>query len=668
MMPCMPSPIMPGTADPMSVLATSASTGPSDLVNNLHQACQWTSGIPDYDDYIRGRSPDASTLRELASLPQEQRGKIMQSTKNKDPTHIDSWLLTCIRRAKDSRSAGPYQPARQSSIPTMPPQVVNNGPIMASPGRPPMQSFPGMQGPYQAMNQSPSAFMSAPTPPHTPVPDVRRNLFNSPANDSMHTPTWVSAAFASMKNMSECMGVVFEHLDSSRVELIMQLPTALQMNIAVSILFNPNAWHNPNEYVQRTVETVQRLAGPAGSASPTPAGQIFKVVVLTAGFSAGTGHMSLHAALQQMKRQQPETEIQVVGVYSFEIDKNAVQIEKQVASALGWTVHQCGDASNIRTFVYNNMASWQNCRFMLLASLPSKHLTDADDSGKGPGTALHQPGCRLVWEFHKTIIDIQLAAGPSSCVHLVMARSCKHHQDDNTLNGLLGSAMLSRPSHYHAPDNPKYLRSNPSLKGVDMKFLFEPIEAKQSIDGWVWLGNAAVSGETSNNESLQHALSDDILNASASRLFHPEVLKPSQTQALQSWLMEHMSSKEQRLLGRKMWLHFLGVRDTPLAKILDEVFPCYGTIIQVTGAQAAPSMTAAKMCGDVRYCRNCVTTLKLLSRCWHVAHMADVLVALVRITTKRWSDESQTEGWELFQQSHVHDCSDSCALQHSASN
>ena len=638
-------------------------------MNNLQQAAEWSTGIAEYDEYVRSREPSSDVLHELAGLQPSERAKIIQSTMKCHPGQIDAWLNACIRRAKQSSTS------RSVPYPAQPPRMPQNTHSPANAGFSLPSIIPASTP--SALSPVPSPVMPSPTMPspmtpvHSPAPapnsqgETRRALFASPANDSMTAPLWITKAFAELQDRSQCVAVIFENLDAMRVERLAQLPPYLQMNIAISMLWNPGAWSNPNEYIQRALDALQRLESPSSTTTVGTSKMTIKLVVLTVGLNLGTGHLALHAALQQMKRHHPDVIIQRVATYSFETDEDALKLEKKVAEVQG-SLHQCGDAEHLRAFVQANAQSWQDCKFLVLATLPSEGLVDTKGTGKGPGTALHQKGGRLAWEIHKTIGELQTLAGPSSCLSLVSSRPAKHHQDENTLNSILGASFTTRPTHYQGPASQKHVRTNPQLQQNDLKVHWKPIDPKQSIDGWVWQGNAVGAEMPTTGDNLQYDLHDDIVNAAGTRLFDPSLLSNYQKDALQSWVMQHMSTKEERMLSRKMWLHIFGVMNSPFLAAADSVFPCHGTMVQLSGTPAAAGSPTGKPCGDLRYCQQCAKVLKLLSRGWHVALKGDIIVGLLKKGIARWTDDKQSEGWWQAGHSEAHDCSSSCPLQHNA--
>ena len=66
----------------------------------------------DLDDYIRGLGLSSDLLRDLARIPQKERVKMYQNTRQIRPDHPESWLAKCVENwlhTTRGHRSNPYQ-------------------------------------------------------------------------------------------------------------------------------------------------------------------------------------------------------------------------------------------------------------------------------------------------------------------------------------------------------------------------------------------------------------------------------------------------------------------------------------------------------------------------------------------------------------------------------
>ena len=115
---------------------------------------------------------------------------------------------------------------------------------------------------------------------------------------------------------------LFKHLSPDMLAKITALGNNEQVSIAASLLYNPKAWPTPDVHVARCMEILSSLDNPGAVPTGLPQSepQLIKFVAITVGYGIGLEHMALHAALQQLSTEGSNVRVQLVNVYSFEVN------------------------------------------------------------------------------------------------------------------------------------------------------------------------------------------------------------------------------------------------------------------------------------------------------------------------------------------------------------
>ena len=158
---------------------------------------------------------------------------------------------------------------------------------------------------------------------------------------------------------------------------------------------------------------------------------------------------------------------------------------------------------------------------------------------------------------------------------------------------------------------------------------------------------------------MRSAPSRAVVQACADAVFDPERASPKIKAAMLVQHMKHLATAEVRLMSVKMWLHFLSLNQTCLPALIQETYPCFELILQVTGQKAPTGLASAVPCGSGRWCNHCEQALILLSKCAHVPLLTDTLVQLLRTTTEGWM-HNNLGFWNPCPEFEAHDCGASC--------
>ena len=271
----------------------------------------------------------------------------------------------------------------------------------------------------------------------------------------------------------------------------------------------------------------------------------------------------------------------LAGVYSFEISDQAKIVEAKLAARLGWTLHQCGDASNMLDVIRANAATWTGSKVLLFTRLPKPKQGSAG-APADEGAVLHKRGLRLVWPVLQTV-QYFTASDKTRLVHLFDIHLLKNRKDETWLNDQFGPAFLAPLKHYRSTTRVHHMRTNLRMPpGSNVRHIYKPIDLQQSLDGWKWTPTGVVKvdgAELAMNSAPHHT----VVKAASESVFSGTMLPSQLQQELHTQTMTHLQTKEQRLMSVRMWMHFLHLRGTPAEDALTEAYPCFRMMVQVKG-------------------------------------------------------------------------------------
>ena len=633
------------------------------LSATLTQTVSWEVGVAEYDAYLRECNLAPDVYARLAEIPLADRLKIMRSTFHIKPEYPESWLMKCCawedmvgRTRLGKGRGGPYtacnaQPnARSNAVGYSSPASVAQG----------FGSFDAAPSPPLGMIERDRVSVS-PGRASSPDATVRRSLW-SPGPAPQSPPEWVIGMHKNFKNKDKVMSLFRGSIDRDKIVQLSTLPLPMQLYIAFSCMLNPSAWQSVNEYVGRCIATFERLESP-GAPAPSFGMQTKSIplVIITVGYGMGLGHTAVHAALQHVSRGTSTANLQLVGAYSFETDTVAVEVETKIANELGWTLHVCGDASGLVQFVKNNASSWKGCKVLLMTRLPSGKSSTAAGAEVGQ-TQLHQKGIRLIWPILQVIQHLG-AEDKSNILHLADIKAQTNKEDEAWLNKVFGEAFEApldfKHFYYNVTTRAHHLRTNYNLRGVGIKHLYNKVDLFQSVDGWQW---TPCDGPANCPPPwvLPSAPSKALCKAATQALYDYSALPMRMKVDLKMQTMTHMATQEKRLMSVRMWLHMLSLKDTIVEKVLKEMHPCHGVMLQVNGNPPPAGQANAVGCGTGRWCKQCEESLRMLGKCSHVPLMTDILASLLMAAGESWGNQD-VKNFRDIPNEPAHECGPSCA-------
>ena len=640
-----------------------ASDSDGNFTESLTPAGQWRCGHAEYDSYIADLQLPPDILQSLARVDQSSRMKMFRSTWVKQPDYPVSWIEKCLERhwaPRNSNRGNPYQSAAGSGQPSANQTMVSAAATPIQHGTPRSIQSPA----------SSHASASAASAPHPAAIATRgraeapspRQLFAS--GSTLDAPEWIAQMRNQFGNRSLMLRSLFKHLNPEMLGKITVLGNNEQVFIAGSLLFNPQAWSTPNDHVARCMEILSTLDNPsAGLTNPARSQElVLKFVVITVGYGIGLGHMALHAALQQLSREATNVRVVLANVYSFEVHQKCVEVEQKVGKALGWSLTSCGDAQQLMEFVQQHASNWEGCKILLLTRLPKpKTSATSAEVFVGQTPALHKAGSRLVHQIVQVVQFFQRKQ-KDSIIHLADIHPMQHAPDDEMLDHLFGRRFTAPGAYYGATNRVHHYRTNVKLHDCSGMFqhMYHKVDVKQPQDGWKWTPDLSEAQRGSDGELVMNSSpSGAVVQACSEAVFDMSSVESKMKSAIQVQQMTHQATQEKRLMSVKLWLHILGLRQTCIATIARDDFPCFELILQVTGQQAPTGLSSAVPCGQGRWCNNCEHFLTLLGKCVHVPLHTDTLVVLLKSATQAWQ-AGLLDFWEACPEHEPHDCGPSC--------
>ena len=643
--------------------AHSAPHSSANLRQTITAAVNWRCGHAEYDTFISTLGLPPDLLESLAEVDQPSRLKMFRSTWQKKPDYPSSWIEKCLERHRSSKGGGrgtPYQ-REMASVPQTPLQTVASAAAVSMPQSTP-RSTPSPVSSHASVSAASATHPAAVvTRGIAELPSPRQLFASSPA---LNAPEWVAQMRSQIGNRGLMLRSLYKQLNSEMLGKMTALGNNEQVFIAGSLLFNPKAWQTPDVHVARCLEILVNLDNPV--AVPTSPAQsealLLKFVVITVGYGIGLGHMALHAALQQLSREATNVRVQLTHVYSFEVNQKSVEVEQKVVKGLGWSLTPCGDAQQLMEFVQQHASNWDDCKILLLTRLPKPKISaSSTEVFDCQAPALHKAGCRLVHQIVQVLQFFQRNQ-KDSIIHLADIHPMPHAPDDEILDQMFGRRFTAPGAYYAATNRLHQYRTNVKLKecGVVFQHMYHKVDMKQPQDGWKWSPEPSEAQQSSDGELVMNSSpSGAVVQACSEAVFDAAGLDKKMKSAIQVQQMTHQATQEKRLMSVKLWMHILGLRQTRIANIAREDFPCFDLILQVTGQQAPPGLSSAVPCGQGRWCNNCEQFLTLLGKCVHVPLHTDTLVVLLKAAIQAWQARL-SDFWEAAPEHEPHDCGPSC--------
>ena len=666
----------------------------------------------------------ADVAEQFMALDASQRLKIGKSTIAKVPpiSNLNSWIAACIRKHCETLNAAlTGKPpsgavfAPMQAVPVATPARAHPYQVAAAPVA---QSMTGMMMTAPMSGTSSAASMGLPQccPPAMGAPSRAPSQWGEPA-----TRQGIVAAAVPMPAMVPCIpcdrrpsepaggsevsltqsskrsvdevampgnirGVVEEYcthhkkgpflqavmgfLNKENRTALLRLPAEEHHPICYLMAMNPKFWKDADKFAQAFLAVrLQLRAAVQQRPEPIPeiasTAKVLRIAICHGCCGIGTSVHVLHAALEDIFQElaAENVQCQIVSEVGFDVDPVALKVAEawmskrnlNVAfverSAEQWALAVQADAERM---------SNQDVRAALLIGTPCNNLTHAKAGNMLQGSGLHTAPSNAVWDIHGASTVLQQTMG-GNFVFLSEQVKCAHEDDHKELDKLFGPATKSTSSSliYARGHRDRHIRCSPFLPNS-----WPHHDARRApclADGWTWNGNAENCADGFLNITVRGYLGNIASSVAIQVATGEPVLSAISSYELRCYESVKMSRNgEVRLANRELLLFWMGLEDTGLLEVFDELFPCMPRIFPTMGCEAGPNEGEA--CGQSRWCENCEIVLKLIGQAWEGHAMRDVSYAWIRKALFHWAnvDVLGPDSFFRLDPDLVHRCSDTC--------
>ena len=590
----------------------------------------WSTGRHDCDQWLVANIRDPMVFAELVTIPVGERRQLVSCTMKKNPpiNSPDKWVMKCINNVQQKHSQT-IVPRPQAS-----PMNYVPGPPVAWPDSIPKMQIPGAGA--SSLVSSATILLPGPLRSAVPLPAgtadggvISCGVMLSDSNlRSAQQPPWVVQGLKHLEAHSAMLRTVCQVIEEPVLQQFLAMPPSWQLKVATALLLCASAWALPSTYVQE----MMRLLPAQRQATATPRqidggkpGEL-NIVLLLNCVGMGTGHLVVSAALRVLKKLHPDVAVNVVSVFSFEIDADALVVESALIKDMGVTASQLGDVAGLPQLITQCGLQWKTagCFPLLLNSWPCKNTSRAASMpGRPDGSGLHMQHSRAMWPIAHAHMILARQFGSSGFGHLTEYPQCGNAGEERTVDTYFGTAFENNPRVYNAANRPRRIRTSPSAHSIQQHHAM--IDPHGPFDGWSWCGN----GQQEVIKAPLVTLRSHLIRLAESTVFGDRVLQEFEVQALDRCRMRHADTGEIRLINRRFWLHWLGMAQSPIEKILDSLWPCLQSIHSASG-MPAELIAGGEPCGKSRWCMHCERCYEMLGQAWHLTSMADCLVAVIK--------------------------------------
>ena len=598
---------------------------------------------------------------EMAKIPISERRQLVTCTMKKNPpvNSPDKWVMKCILNVLHKPSGGGFAPRPQAS-----PMNYVPGPPVSWPEVSPQHPIPTGVAP-SIVSTGPSMQAAQPLGTgHLLAGSSEGGLMSASVSLSANSsrvsqqPPWVVQGLKHLDEHSAILRTVCQVMEGPVLKQFLSMPPSWQLKVATALLLSPSAWDVPSTHVQQMMSLLPGvcvLTKLPIQISGSPVGELRVVLVLNC-VGLGTGHLVVSAALRVLKQLHPDAALNVVAVFSFEIDRDALTVETALMKDMGVQASQLGDVAGLPHLISERGQQWKTAGFfpLLLNSWPCKNTSRAASMPDRPdGSGLHMQHSRAMWPIAHAHMILARQFGAAGFGHLTEYPQCGNPGEEQTVTTYFGQPFENNPRVYNAANRPRRIRTSPCAHTIQQHHAM--IDPHGPFDGWSWCGN----GQQEVIKAPLVTLRSHLIRLAESTVFGDRVLQEFEVQALDRCRMRHADTGEIRLINRRFWLHWLGMAQSPIEKILDSLWPCLQCIHSASGMQAELS-GGGEPCGTSRWCMNCERCFEMLGQAWHLAGMADCLVAVLKLIIAKHVHHHQAVQFFETPDHEPHICGPSC--------
>ena len=495
-----------------------------------------------------------------------------------------------------------------------------------------------------------------------PLRAVAEQVSESSVAAMPQRPAWVLQCLCSATRM-EGLSRLLSPTDTGNLA---RLPEGMRDAFLQAMVFTPQAWSNPSQYVQQVIPLLLPLAVELAAARaaqqmvpavPRPLPKTFAVYFVSACSGCGAPWWRLRRALRHICKQFSDVQWSVAGALSYEVSADANLVACEVVKALPFKVHMRGCLSQWPDDAEQLAKNEGNRCFILLAGTECTDTSCANrgeiPEGKDP---LHGSASRTWFLWHRGVTMLARRVGATRVAHIAELPKCRSESSEKTLNEMAGSPVFSDATSWGGAERKRYWRTSPLIQGpVNRKYLeFEDPRGSCS-DGWVWAPTS---------RALSAGQFPVVLRA-----YWPTLVEKAYKYGKQGvWEEFNLQclrvgkGQEIKYAGVPFFLKFLGMTNTPMAHVA-RIFICQGVVDNRDGLRprtAAQEHTG--QCGQKRHCASCSRALVVLGKAWHVGQATEVIIRTLQRAFASWSDQANPDVGFWPWTAEPHTCGADCPL------
>ena len=654
-----------------------------------------STGNPVLDHYLMKQilpSLSQQAVEMLKEMGQTQRSRCMgkaQACAGGGPNNPSIWVTRWFENWQSSQKQQEY--ARQNGLPPPgQPQGIQPGvPFVPAPPRPVWgtpqlarpQAPPGSAGPTSLPTGLPSFTSDAlPLTLGSRVPaeesTTSRNTVPSPGSSdprAIQRPDWATAGLTAFKEnrVTEMCKQVFSQLGSETVAIMAAQTSRMQGYVCFSLCLNPMTWRD----LDKSAATLIKLLDSPPAVQPQPQSQqpqpqdgaaqnsameriLFNEFHLFAG--CGVSILVMFLARKMLKEEFPNVEMAPSCLVCWEIEPKARAVIQRLCEKLDLQVVLQEDVWQWPAWLRSEFEGLPGGvkHSVVTSGSPCNVTTNCQKYGLDTPTALCTHPSNACWPAHEGLAMLE-DKNDNRTAHLIEHTLMRLPPDEAKFDRCYGPSVTNSDSdrHYGATKRNRTVRASPARPQPLEHKAGPRVDPGRPIGDWTWCGNAdSTSGTVKLTlRSFIPRLLEDLMDKE-----NPRKLDEWEKETLISMRMKN-SEGEIRYVSRDFWYLWLGHTNLPIAEVFDELFPCFGTIIPMTGQNAPPG--CGEPCGVQRYCNNCEEVVKMLGRSWDVRTWTDITYAWLKSLMQEWATSLQTPPdltWHPCRACDVHHCGPTC--------
>ena len=380
------------------------------------------------------------------------------------------------------------------------------------------------------------------------------------------------------------------------------LSEASQVHIAIAVCLASSTTIAPSALCRRYVSNFSALTRALDA--PTTAAmssQTLPLVIMHLGSVVGIGHVAMKAAFATVLQSMPSAQLRVLEMHSFVPGGSLSSVETAATTSLGARCQVWSDYEPLARLCRERGSAWGESKACIMVLVNWDGLQAALDAVGGDSSVGDMSSAISVSShikaFQTAMHGLQPHVPVNNMAVLSFFRAVDAPDDVACLTGMFGTPQTLCPEQYGVPQHPWTVHSSPVLDKV--YGLSEAVSETLSLDGWSWPCDRKVSGCR-----MPSKITEELMQLIDVQLFRERELDPAEHEQYSLMQMSHSELGARRLLSRSLLLAMLGLKDLPLAEVLEEALPCLRRILSTTGQALPDGAVGGQECGLHRWCLN----------------------------------------------------------------